>query len=261
MNNFHSNFYFTINKSWHNISTHRILLFADQLGCRTKKDAELNMASSHESSLTLINISGNSEMTEEESRNFDTEKGEKRQKISHLRQTAQSKISTAAKKASNTFNTTNHSIAHKFDKVREKMSSQNPSTHDIVPVIETPNDTNDTFNEKIAGLQDLVHQTKVSMQNNVNLVVERGANLDRLSVRAETLANGSIEFKTKAKKVKHKTWFEMWKMRILVGSIFALIIIVVIAAPVVKIMHDHHKDKPNREDQESENTTTVSISS
>ena len=263
------------------------------------------MASSHESSSTSINISGNSEMTEEGSRNFDTEKGGKRQKIYHLRGKAQSKISTAAKKASNTFDTKKHSIASKFDKVTEKMSSKKSPTKDIVPTIENPNDTTNgfeekisglqemahqtqvpmennvnlvlergenlerlsedpncntnAFEEKIAGLQELVHQTKVSMENNVNLVVERGANLERLSDRAETLATGSIEFKRKAEKVKRKTWCEMWKMRILLGSIISIIIIAIIAGPVVKILHDHHKD--NEKTPEFENTTAVFISS
>ena len=214
------------------------------------------MPSSHEFSSTSNDISGNSKTKEEDTLNFHIEKGGKRQKISHLKETAHSNISTAAKKASDKFDTTKHSIATKFDKITTKVNNRNPSTEDIVPIIETPNDGSNRFDEKIAGLQDLVRQTKASMQNNVNLVVERGENLERLSVRAETLANGSVEFKTKAKMVKSKTWCEMWKMRILCGSIFALVIAVIIAVPVVKIMHDHYKD---REDQESENTTTVSF--
>ena len=219
----------------------------------------MGMPSSHESSSTSINISGNSMMTEEGTLSFDAKKGDERKKISHLRKTAQSKISTAAKKASNTLDTTKHSIATKFDKVTETRNTQNSSIKDIVPIIENSNDSNNPFNEKIAGLQDLVHQTKVSMQNNVNLVVERGENLERLSVRAETLANSSIEFKTKAKMVKNQTWCEMWKMRILVGSIFALIIIAIIAVPIVKVMHDHHQDKSNQKDKEFPNMTTVFI--
>ena len=219
------------------------------------------MPSSHECLSTSNEISGNSKTKEEDTLNLDIEKGGKRQKISHLKETAQSNISTAAKKASDKFDTTKHSIATKFDKITTKVNNRNPLTEDIVPIIETPNDDSNPFDEKIAGLQDLVRQTKASMQNNVNLVVERGENLERLSVRAETLANGSIEFKTKAKKIKDKTWCEMWKMRILVGSIFALIIIAIIAVPVVKVMHDHQQDKSTQKDQEFENTTTVSISS
>ena len=270
-----------------------------------QKRYRMGMPSSHESSSTSINISGNSMMTEEGTLCFDAEKGYKRKKISHLRKTAQSKISTAAKKASTKFDTKKNSIAHKFDKVTKKMSSKNSSTKEILPTIENPNgatnafeekiaglqemahqtqvpmennvnsvferrenlerlseDPNcntNAFEEKIAGLQELVHQTKVSMENNVNLVVERGANLERLSDRAETLATGSIEFKRKAEKVKRKTWCEMWKMRILLGSIISIIIIAFVVGPVVKLLHDHHKD--NEKTPEFENTTAVFISS
>ena len=130
---------------------------------------------------------------------------------------------------------------------------------DIVPTIENPNGNTNAFEEKIAGLQELVHQTKVSMENNVNLVLERGENLERLSDRAETLATGSTEFKRKAEKVKHKTWCEMWKMRILLGSIISIIVIAIIVVPVVKILHDRHKD--NQKTPGFENTTAFFIPS
>ena len=74
----------------------------------------MGMPSSHESSSTSINISGNSMMTEEGTLNFYTEKGDKRKKISHLWKTAQSKISTAANKASNTLDTTKHSTPQPY---------------------------------------------------------------------------------------------------------------------------------------------------
>ena len=139
------------------------------------------------------------------------------------------------------------------------MNSKNSPTKDIVPTIENPNGNTNAFEEKIAVLQELVHQTKVSMENNVNLVLERGENLERLSDRADTLATGSIEFKRKAEKVKRKTWCEMWKMRMLLGSIISIIIITIIVVPVAKLLHDRHKD--NQKTPEFENTTAVFISS
>ena len=71
------------------------------------------------------------------------------------------------------------------------------------------------------------------MRTNVELVMERDANLQKLEQTAANLEEGSHQFQRTSVKLKKKMWWENQKMKLVfagVAAVFVLIVIILIAS-------------------------------
>ena len=83
-------------------------------------------------------------------------------------------------------------------------------------------------NQKILDIQEEIDQTKGIVHRNIDLVIERGENLENLQEKSENLHVQSQLFRKHAKKLKCKMLMKNIKMTILIIFIILLIILFII---------------------------------
>lgn len=81
---------------------------------------------------------------------------------------------------------------------------------------------------KIKELQSDVDEITNVMKSNINKVLERGDRVDALNERSELLSSHANEFRINSRNVRKKLWWDDFRMRILVGTVFLLILTIVL---------------------------------
>ncbi|PQE04954.1 vesicle-associated membrane 4 protein [Rutstroemia sp. NJR-2017a BBW] len=88
-------------------------------------------------------------------------------------------------------------------------------------------------NQRTAALQATIDDTVGVMRENINKVSERGARLDSLQDKTDSLAVSAQGFRRGANRVRKQMWWKDMKMRMcLVAGIIILIIIIVVPTVV-----------------------------
>jgi vesicle-associated membrane protein 4 len=86
----------------------------------------------------------------------------------------------------------------------------------------------------MSKVQGQVDEVVDIMRNNVNKVMDRGEQLDSLQSRTEDLQNASAQFRTDAGRVRKQMWWKDMKIKIIIGSVIAIIIIGVVVGLTTK---------------------------
>ena len=84
------------------------------------------------------------------------------------------------------------------------------------------------------------------MRTNVEKVMERDVNLQKLEQTASNLEEGSHQFQRTSVKLKKKMWWENQKMKLVfagVAAVFVLIVIILIASQGSSNDSEHHDKK------------------
>lgn len=112
-------------------------------------------------------------------------------------------------------------------------------------------DTNqDTSKDKLLKAQQKVGILKGQMHNNIDLAMKRGEHLDDLVERSEELNQGAKMFDHDSRLLKNKMWWKNVKMYLMIGSIVAVILIIIISVAVI-MSQDTKNSKSRRLDSES----------
>ena len=89
------------------------------------------------------------------------------------------------------------------------------------------------------------------MRNNVDKIMERDANLQKLEQTAANLEEGSHQFQRTSVKLKKKMWWENQKMKLVfagVAAVVVLIVIILIASQSSGSSNDSDHDDKQDED-------------
>jgi len=81
---------------------------------------------------------------------------------------------------------------------------------------------------KIQKLKQHVNEVSNIMQENIEKILDSGSRLDHLEDRSEMLSTRADEFRTSARRVSRKMWWQNMKINIIIASIVIVIIIIII---------------------------------
>lgn len=90
------------------------------------------------------------------------------------------------------------------------------------PNSQLPGDT------KIKELQNDVNEITNVMKSNINKVLERGDRVDTLNERSELLNSRASEFRINSRNVRKKFWWDNFRMKMIMGTVFLLVIALII---------------------------------
>ncbi|XP_034500998.1 vesicle-associated membrane protein 1 isoform X3 [Ailuropoda melanoleuca] len=91
---------------------------------------------------------------------------------------------------------------------------------------------NTTSNRRLQQTQAQVEEVVDIMRVNVDKVLKRDEILSQLDDRADALQVGASQFESSAAKLKRKYWWKNCKMMIMLGAICAIIVVVIVRAPL-----------------------------
>lgn len=98
----------------------------------------------------------------------------------------------------------------------------------------------------IQQTQQQVEDVVGVMKNNLNKVIERDAKMSELQARSEAMQMGASQFQLQATQIKRKMWWQNFKMWIIMGIIFIVVILIISAASGMKGTNEveaaHDKD-------------------
>merc|ERR1712150_389 len=80
--------------------------------------------------------------------------------------------------------------------------------------------------DKLKQTQDKVGETMEEVQKTIEKVFQRGESLSDMCERAERLTEESYLFNKSAMKVKRKSWWDNWKMRLIILMIITIFLFV-----------------------------------
>ena len=109
------------------------------------------------------------------------------------------------------------------DETRELNPSGRQSLKQLIDVYQDPKNIS-----KIADLQSDVNSLKVDMRKNINKMVENVDDVNQLQEKSEALRFESIEYKQNSVEVRRLTWWQNFKMWIILGGVVLLLIIILI---------------------------------
>ena len=66
------------------------------------------------------------------------------------------------------------------------------------------------------------------MQENIQQLLVNNEHVERITASAESLNEQSLAFKSSTKELRAKMYWKMWKMRLLIGAVIAVVLTVVI---------------------------------
>ena len=81
---------------------------------------------------------------------------------------------------------------------------------------------------KIADLQSDVNSVKVDMRNNINKMVENVDDVNQLQEKSEALRFESIEYKQNSYDIRRFTFWQNFKLWIILGGVILLLVIILI---------------------------------
>jgi hypothetical protein len=109
------------------------------------------------------------------------------------------------------------------DETRELNPSGRQSLKQLIDVYQDPKNIS-----KIADLQSDVNSIKVDMRKNINKMVESVDDVNQLQEKSAALKLESTEYKQNSVEVRKLTWWQNFKMWIILGGIVLLLIIILI---------------------------------
>ena len=109
------------------------------------------------------------------------------------------------------------------DETRELNPSGRQSLKQLIDVYQDPKNIS-----KIADLQSDVNSIKVDMRKNINKMVESVDDVNQLQEKSAALKFESTEYKQNSVEVRRLTWWQNFKMWIILGGIVLLLIIILI---------------------------------
>ena len=109
------------------------------------------------------------------------------------------------------------------DETRELNPSGRQSLKQLIDVYQDPKNIS-----KIADLQSDVNSIKVDMRKNINKMVESVDDVNQLQEKSAALKLESSEYKQNSVEVRRLTWWQNFKMWIILGGVVLLLIIILI---------------------------------
>ena len=109
------------------------------------------------------------------------------------------------------------------DETRELNPSGRQALKQLIDVYQDPKNIS-----KIADLQSDVNSIKVDMRKNINKMVESVDDVNQLQEKSAALKLESTEYKQNSVEVRKLTWWQNFKMWIILGGIVLLLIIILI---------------------------------
>ena len=109
------------------------------------------------------------------------------------------------------------------DETRELNPSGRQSLKQLIDVYQDPKNIS-----KIADLQSDVNSLKVDMRKNINKMVESVDDVNQLQEKSAALKLESSEYKQNSVEVRRLTWWQNFKMWIILGGVVLLLIIILI---------------------------------
>ena len=109
------------------------------------------------------------------------------------------------------------------DETRELNPSGRQSLKQLIDVYQDPKNIS-----KIADLQSDVNSIKVDMRKNINKMVESVDDVNQLQEKSAALKLESSEYKQNSVEVRRITWWQNFKMWIILGGVVLLLIIILI---------------------------------
>ena len=109
------------------------------------------------------------------------------------------------------------------DETRELNPSGRQSLKQLIDVYQDPKNVS-----KIADIQSDVNSIKVDMRKNINKMVESVDDVNQLQEKSAALKLESNEYKQSSVEVRRLTWWQNFKMWIILGGVVLLLIIILI---------------------------------
>jgi len=101
---------------------------------------------------------------------------------------------------------------------------------DFSPVLKREMETFSTEgSSKIQNVQEDLDRVKGVMQENINMVLERGEKLDHLVVQSENLMDTSNSFRSGATRLKDQMWWNNFKIKAAAGIIAFIVFFIIVA--------------------------------
>jgi len=102
---------------------------------------------------------------------------------------------------------------------------------DFAPVLVTQMNsfTSGNENKKLHAVKHELDQVKGVMQENINMVLERGEKLEHLVVQSESLMDSSQNFRSGASRLKDQMWWNNQQIRMMILAGGTLLILILVA--------------------------------
>ena len=109
------------------------------------------------------------------------------------------------------------------DETRELNPTGRQSLKQLIDVYQEPKNIN-----KIAEIQSDVDSIKIDMKKNINKMVESVDDVNTLQNKSEALRLESNEYKKNAVEIRKITWWQNFKLWIILGGIVLILLIIII---------------------------------
>jgi len=109
------------------------------------------------------------------------------------------------------------------DETRELNPTGRQALKQLIDIYQEPKNIN-----KIADIQSDVDSIKIDMKKNINKMVESVDNVNTLQNKSEALRLESNDFKKSSAEVRRITWWQNFKLWIILGCIVLILLIIII---------------------------------
>ena len=109
------------------------------------------------------------------------------------------------------------------DETRELNPTGRQALKQLIDIYQEPKNIN-----KIADIQSDVDSIKIDMKKNINKMVESVDNVNTLQNKSEALRLESNDFKKNSAEVRRITWWQNFKLWIILGCIVLILLIIII---------------------------------
>ena len=109
------------------------------------------------------------------------------------------------------------------DETRELNPTGRQSLKQLIDIYQEPKNIN-----KIAEIQSDVDSIKIDMKKNINKMVESVDDVNTLQNKSEALRLESNEYKKNAVEIRKITWWQNFKLWIILGGIVLILLIIII---------------------------------
>ena len=110
------------------------------------------------------------------------------------------------------------------DETRELNPTGRQALKQLIDIYQEPKNIN-----KIADIQSDVDSIKIDMKKNINKMVESVDNVNTLQNKSEALRLESNDFKKNSAEVRRITWWQNFKLWIILGCIVLILLIIIIS--------------------------------
>ena len=109
------------------------------------------------------------------------------------------------------------------DETRELNPSGRQALKQLIDTYQDPKNIS-----KLADIQNDVNSIKVDMKKNINKMVESVEDVNELQSKSQNLKFETDDYKKNSVEVKRLTWWQNFKMWILLGGVVLLLILIII---------------------------------